>query len=348
MSEDHERLMRTVKGVVDEAGDLRKQLQFGSAHDVLRARRAKVDELRQRLQQVRARGFVYKAALETHLQEGASLAPGAAEDLGREARAVADRLGGRVDRLADRARPLVSDRDLRDRKNEIEVLESERRDLEGEVRDAERRLQAITDPVVRAVDAVDAGVREAEAVLDAFAEYAIALQPGEDPFAVVDASWEDAPGGAQKGKLLFTDARVRFVQDEVVTKGGFLGFGGEKTTHRKVQIDEPIGNLAKSEDTTRGWVFKDQVLALGWANGSRYRSTTFELGSGTAKDWDARIEALRDGSMNTDRVAGSSVRVEEVLRFVSKCDGCSAALPPPVKGQRTLVCPYCATTHQPL
>ncbi len=345
MSEEHDRLMRTVKRVADDAGDLRKKLQFTSAVDALRTRRTKLDDLEGRLSRLRHRGYLFKAALEGQLAEAAELGPSATEELLRESREAADRLDDRIDKLGNRARKLVNDRDLTDRKDQIDVLEGEKRDLEGEVRDAERRLSAISDPVVKAADAVDKGVREAEALLEAFDEATFSLQPGENPIAAIAASWEDGPGGAQGGKLFLTDARVRFEQDEVKKSGGFLGFGADKTHVKELRIDEPVGFLAASDDTTRGWVFKDQVLAFKWSTEAKTRgTTTFEVSGMTAKELDALVEAIRDGSIASDRVAGVEVE-EQIFEFATTCSACSANLPAAVKGQRTLTCPYCSTVN---
>ena len=316
--------------------------------DALRSRRNKIEDLGERLTRIRARGFLFKASLEGQLSGAAERAPHALEEVLRESRELAERLEDRVDRLGDRARRLLSDRDLGDRKDEIEVLEGDKRDLDGEVRDAKNRLSAISDPVVKAVDSVDKGVRDAEGVIEAFDEGGFDLEPGEHPVAVVGATWEDAPGEPQTGKLMFTDARVRFVQDEVKKSGGFLGFGATKTHVKKLQIDEPIGRLASSDDSTRGWVFKDQVLGFKWTQEARHKTTTFEVDSGSAETWDALVEALRDGSIATDRVEGVEGVQDEVLTFPTQCTACQAALPAAVKGQRTLECPYCSTVVNPL
>ena len=190
-------------------------------------------------------------------------------------------------------------------------------------------------------------MREGEKVLEAFDEGGFDLQPAENPIGVVGATWEDAPGKPQTGFLMLTDARIRFVQDEVKKEGGFLGFGATKTHIKKLQIDEPVGYLASSDDSTRGWVFKDQVLAFKWTNDARYRTTTFEVDGGYAKEWDALVESLKDGSIATDRVEGESFQ-DEVLTFPTQCPACQGNLPAAVKGQRTIECPYCSTVVHPI
>lgn len=347
MSEEHDRLMRTVKSIADDAGDMRAKLQFARATDELTSARKKLGDLEQQLGRLRARGFVYKAPLEARLAEATAAAPAAAEALLRESRETGDRLAPRVDKLARRARRRVDEDDLTDRVDEIDVLDNEKDDLEKEIRDAERRVAAQSDPVVAAVRTVEQGIREGEAVLTAFDEGGFDLEPGENPVAAVGASWEDAPGGAQKGVLLLTDARVRFLQDEVIKKGGFLGFGADKTPVKGLRINEPVGHLASSDDTTRGWVFKDQVLAFKWDSAAKVRTTTFEVDKGSAKDWDTLVESLRDGTVATDRWEGAAFE-DQVFSFAAECSACSGQLPPAVKGQRTLVCPFCTTVNNPL
>ncbi|MFT5457572.1 MAG: hypothetical protein ACI9K2_004069 [Myxococcota bacterium] len=345
----HEDLLRKVKRVVDDGGDLVAALQFTRLTDSVRDRRSRIDALTSDLARVRSRGFVFKAGLEAQLAEARSLAPDAVDQVLAESRQVGDRLSPRVDALVERGRQLAMDGDLTGDTTRIDLLEDEHKDLQSAVRDAERRLQALTDPVVKAVDAVVRSVKEATEVLDAFEAATFQLQPGEQPVAAVGASWEDAPGGAKKGRLFLTAQRVRFEQDEeIVTKKTMFFFAAEKKRVQKLWIDEPVGHLASSDDTTRGWVFKDQVLAFAWDKAAKARgTTTFEVERGSAKEWDTLVESIRDGSIAAD---AASTRVEEapLLRFPEKCSACAGSLPPAVKGQVTLTCPYCTTVNSPL
>ena len=346
----HEDLLRKVTRIVDDGGDLHAKLQFTRLTDAVRQRRSRIEELAADLARVRSRGYVFKKGLEDQLAEARQLAPSAVEQVLRESRATADRLSHRVDALVERGRRLAMDGDLTNNTTQIELLDDEHDDLEKAIRDAERRLESLTDPVVKAVDAVAKGVKEATAVLDAFEASTFQLQPGEQPVAAVGASWEDAPGGAKKGNLFFTAQRVRFEQDEeIVTKKTMFFFAAEKQRVQKLLIDEPVGHLASSDDSTRGWVFKDQVIAFAWDRAAKARgTTTFEFDRGSAKEWDTLVESIRDGSIAADRADSGTAPEEVLLRFPEKCTACGGSLPAAVKGQVTLTCPFCTTVNQPL
>ncbi len=345
----HQDLLRKVKRSVDETGDLHARLQFTRATDALKDRRSRIDDLAGRLAHARQRGFRYKAALEGQLDEARRLAPGAVEQVLHESRAVADRLRDRVDEVLARGRRLAADSDLRNNQAQVEMLDDAHDDLKREVDDAERRLGAITDPVVKAVDGVTRGLKEAEDVLEAFEGATFQLQPGEDVLASVGASWEDAQGGAKKGRLFLTDHRVRFEHDEeIVTKKTMFFFAAETKRVQKLVLDEPIGHLASSDDSTRGWVFKEQVLGFAWDRAAKCpQKTSFEVERGSAKEWDTLVESIRDGSIRADRVQGE-VQEEEILSFPEQCSACGGALPPAVKGQRTLTCPFCSVSNAPI
>ncbi len=346
----HEELLRKVKRVADDGGDLHAKLQFTQVTDAVRQRRGQIDDLVEQLARVRRRGFVFKKGLEGQLAEARELAPSAVEQVMKESRRTAARLEDRVEALVDRARRLTRDGDLRNNVTQVDLLEDEKRDLVQAISSAARKLSAITDPVVKAVDAVSAGVKKANQVLDTFEASTFSLQPGEDPIAVVGASWEDAPGGAKKGNLFLSAQRIRFEQDEeIVTKKTMFFFAAEKKRVHQLLIDEPVGHLASSDDSTRGWVFKDQVLGFSWDRAAKARgTTTFEVESGSAKDWDTLVESIKDGSVEADRVDGAPAPAESILTFAEQCSACAGALPPAVKGQVTLTCPYCGTVNHPV
>ena len=92
--------------------------------------------------------------------------------------------------------------------------------------------------------------------------------------------------GASGTFLRVPPARKRRLSDGDLLRAGrqFLLFAAEKEKIQKCWIDEPIGHLESSEDETKGWVLKDQLLVLTWASAARApRTTTFELDGTTAK-----------------------------------------------------------------
>ena len=345
----HEDLQRKVKRLADQAGDLPAKLQFTGVVDALARSRGQLQEISGDLDRVRARGFLYKSGLETQLAGAADAAAGGALELQRETRRAAEFLNDRVDELVRRARNLAVDSNLTNDTARIDVLEDAHRDIEKEVKEAERRVKAISDPVTKAIADVQKAVKEAVSVVEAFEGSSFDLQQGENPVAVVEATWEDARGGAKKGKLFLSDMRILFEHDEeIVTKKKFIFFAAEKERVQQLLLDQPIGHLASSDDSTRGWVMKDQIVVLSWDGSAGCPpKTSFELDSGTAESWDALIESLKDGTIASDKVDGTP-EVAAVLQFPPQCGACSGALPPPVRGQQTLTCPYCATVANPL
>jgi hypothetical protein len=339
-----------VKTVADRAGDLAPRCAFSSLTDQLKSARAAVDELTGLLARARSRGYRYNKALEGRLAEAGRQGPEATAAVLQESRGLGDRLRPRIDALLARARALAADRDLTQDGPAVDLLEDELRDLDDELDAAERRLGALAGPVVDTIKDARAALTKIHALLDKFEAASFKLQAGENPIAAVGASWEDAQGGAKKGVLFLTDDRVRFEHDEeVVTKKTLFFFAAETKRVQQLLIDEPIGHLASSDDATRGWVFKDQLLAFAWTQSAKGpKKTTFELESGTAKEWDTLVESIKDGSIAADAVEGSAPAAPVVLRFPEKCTGCGANLPAPTRGNKTLSCPYCGTVHQPL
>lgn len=345
-----QRLESTLDRARRELGKARNEAQFASIIDEVSRRKAKLPEHRSELERLRSRGYTWRPELEADLttatEEVDALLGALREDSRDAERALRSRFE-RVERASDRIRG-----DVLGDEREIEELEDAVDDLEKAVDEAEKRLKAQALPFNGRVDGAAKRLKELHWTMDQFEGASFKMRPEENPVAAAEAIWEDLPGDDDgcPGLLLFTDLRVRFEQrEEVVTKKKFFFFTAEKEDVQEVQLDEPVGNLMASDDSTRGMVFKDQLLTFRWSEKANApSSTTFKLTSGSAKDWDDVVEMLMSGDINRFRVSGdaSPSNAGMPVDWPRSCRGCGSAMPSPVKGQTVLVCPYCSTEHQ--
>jgi hypothetical protein len=233
----------------------------------------------------------------------------------------------------------------------LDRLEESAKDLQRSVDAEQERLKAVAKPFTDAYDALEREVKDAHKHLDRFGSARFQLQAGENPYRTSECTWQDFSQGAVNGFLYLTDKRVRFEQKETVTTKKFLFFTASSEDKHELLLDEPVGNIARSDDSTKGLVFKDQLVTLTWQN-ARVQKSTFDINSGeTAKDWDTWIEELRSGQLahRMKKAGEGAVAPPPTLGMPvdapTKCSACDASLDAPVRGMTVLMCKYCGQRH---
>jgi hypothetical protein len=344
-----QRLERQFSDARRALGELRGRLSFSSVTEQVTRRQSELSQHAESLQKLRGRGYIWRPDLEQKLEIAGGEVAGLVAALREEARQAEYRLRSQLERvegLADRVRG-----DVLDDAAEISNLDSAVEGLKKAVDESEDKLEALAKPFIDRVSEVQKKLKDLHWTMDVFADASYELQPEENPVAVAEALWTDAPGDDDgvPGRLIFTDLRVRFEQkEEVVTKKRFFFFAAEKELQQGLVINEPLGHLLASDDSTRGMVFKDQLLTFGWHERARApRQTTFKLSSGNAKEWDEIVEMLMSGDLIRHRVGEAAAsNVGTPVNWPQNCAGCGAVMPAPVKGQTVAACPYCHTEHQ--
>lgn len=334
---DLERLRREVDGLQSKA-------TFADEVRDVSEKAARLRPLGAEIQRLRGRGWVWDPTWEATFADLEREAAQVVRDLRADSAEASQRLERQLDALSStlqRIQPALHQRD------EVDQAERETKAVAREVQATAQRLEAVAKPFAEPFDRLERALKDADTHLDRFEAATFPLQPGEHPWLTVDASWEDGPGGKLTGFLYFTDRRIRFEQKETLTTKKWLFFTASSEDKHALLLDEPVGNLVGSEDGTRGLVFKDQLLTLQWGPGSRQRTTTFDVNTGSAKEWDERIEGLRAGSLTHLQVAAAAANPNAGMPIdaPTQCTACGGALDAPVRGQTTLVCKYCGQRH---
>ena len=344
-----EELKDKLEDIQRDAGKLTGRLSFGEQQERVNLGERHLQEAKDQLARLRGRGYRWRPDLEEKRDTAEKLLPGVRQELGAAADRASRDLRGRVDELVREARSVAGRGQVIKQEAAIRALDAEKDGLDRALDEAERKLKALVDPFKTPVEQLQGALKDLHWTLDQFEGASFKLQPEESPLAVAQATWEDAPGGAQAGLLLLTDHRIRFEQkEEVTTKTSFFFFSAEKKLVQKLQLNEPVGHLTASDDSTRGWVMKDQLLALSWAGGAQCpKKTTFKV-TGDAKAWDEVVESLKSGDLERHRYRGDLPKTDMVgvpVEWPEKCIACGAGMAPPVKGQKTITCGYCGQNH---
>ena len=356
-----ERLEAELDELRDDVEELRGELAFSEVVEAVTETQARLPELREGLQRLRARGYAFRGDLEQTLADVTARAEPLLRTLHDEIRRAQDHLHREARELSRDVGRITGD-PVR-QQGQIRALAGRARALKRELEETTSRLKALAEPVTGPAAEVGQRTKDLHWTLDQFDEATFKLQPEERPIAAARATWEDAPGGEKPvGLLMFSDHRVFFEQkEERVTTRKFIFFTAETEKLHRLLLDEPVGHLQDSTDTTRGWVIADQLLTFAWSTDARApRKTTFELDGGTAKDWDGVVELIRTGDLGRYTVGEqpAAAPAAEVpasapppaaahkVRWPEKCASCDAPLSPPVKGQTSIACDYCATGHK--
>ncbi len=331
------------------AGSMLGRLQFDGPLGEVNRRIEALRSLDEAISRARARGYVWAGDLETKLQQSQSLGQNSVGTARSESARAAQSLRGKVDALVRDAARAASGDALRN-ESAIESVARECRSVDGAIDAAERRIAEATAQFTSAVDALDDRVKRIHWTLDQFEQSSFALQPEENPLAVVKAAWEDSPQGRSEGALFFTAHRLRFERhEEVVLERTLLVFASRTELRRTLLMDAPVGYLAASDDTERGVLMKDQLLVLTWrmATGG-FAKCTFEIDEGSAKQVDTLVEQIRSGDLERERYKGAlpqSSKIGVPVRWPEQCSQCGARLEPPVRGQTIITCEFCTAKH---
>ena len=357
-TEQQESLEQDLRSARRKLEKLQGEIHFSSLIDKATDARSDLPEVKSELQRLRSRGYAFRGDLETSLQDMESKIDDVIDELRRSASRRSSSLQDQVDDVRRTASSIngVSGKHA----GRIESLESEVRSLTNSVKNAKDNLESISEPILKQYKEVKGKVKDLHWTVDQFESATFQMTPEERPVAVALVTWQDAPGGDEpEGMLLLTDHRMYFEQkEERVTKRKFMFFKAESENLHKLLLNEPIGHLQSSEDSTKGWVMKEQILTFSWSSAADAPSeTTFKVNSGTAKDWDEVIELLRTGDLSTYEASTASNTAGDVVgsappvasghqvRWPENCQSCQAPLTPPVKGQTAIVCEFCGTSH---
>lgn len=332
-----------------DAESMAEKVRFNAPLERVSQRIAGVAKADAELDRLLGRGFLWTAPVDAHRAGLDDLGRDALRDARQEGDRASAELRHRVDALHRRVSALKPDL-----ANEaaIDAAGDERDLLDRAVDAAADRIDALTAPFCERYDALVKGLAEAHAHLDRFEEATFRLLPEENPVAAVAATWEEGPEGKIEGVLFFTDLRLRFEARTTVATKKFLFFTTESETVKKVLLDAAIGHIAESTDSKRGLVMKDQLLKLTWSRDADVPggASTFDLDAGTAAEWDALVEEIRSGGLARRRraqagPAAGGAPIGTPVKWPEKCEACSAPLPPPVKGQTSIACPFCGQAH---
>lgn len=323
-----------VEAIYRDAMSISERTSFSSALQALNERHAQLQPLADHLTRLRSRGFPWWPNMEQELAEARRLADQSLRNAQSEAQRASSQLRSAVDGVAQRAQNFLSRGNLMNQVSAIDALDMERERVQTQVNAAEQRINAMAEPFTKLVDKLKGGVDGSHYTMDQYDAASFRVRAEENPLSVAAATWEDSPQGSVEGSFYLTDLMVRFEQNSNGT--------------RRVLLEKAVGALTASDDSERGWFFKDEVLTLQFRSGEGGPTKCTLVFKGTdSKAMDEFVERVRSGQLDAWKVRRTQGSVQLAssaampVKWPNVCLNCAAPIEAPVRGQTEVVCGYC-------
>lgn len=291
------------------------------------------------IEEIRSRGYVYRAFLE---KKAAVMA----EQWSQTQERIHDTINREVEDLRQQmkhAEAAVRQIDLRPTLPAITGLESTLNVIQQKVEAAEGRIRSLFEPIERELQTTKAQIEEAKWFMQQKEEASFSFYPAEAIFLAAKAEWVASGKGKQDpdGILFLTDQRLVFEQKETV--GGGLFKRGESVQEMKWEV--PLSAVEDVSPENKGFLGGKDMLHFTLGRGAPYPKITVEVKGGVdCKYWARELKRMLSGETQNERASQPDPEMLEKLRSApTACHVCNGQLPRLVAGQTEVECPYCGT-----
>jgi hypothetical protein len=318
---------------VQRFNSLQDKLLLTTVNDDLEDIESAINALPANLENIRARGYVFKNWLEKKVEalttQWRDLRPrveSALQTQGPTLQAEASRVQSTLSRGALAGAALSS--------------------LESKVNAALSNLQGMYDTLDTNVNQTQQQIDDVSWTLQQAEQASFGFLATEAPVEAVPANWKkpDDKDGVD-GVLFLTDQRLLFEQKEEVATKKVLFIATEKQKLQSLQWEVPVAEIAKATGSKRGFMSKDDFLAIETASGSPFRSTDLHLKGETGEAWQGHIGRVKSGEIDKERTAPvDQAAAEAVANAPTKCSNCGATITQTIlRGQTEITCEFCGS-----
>jgi hypothetical protein len=333
-----------IESLEREVTSLQSAVRLTSLRDVVEDLGSTATRLKERVREIRGRGYVFEKAL-----------AGDAADLERRWNALRIKVLRQIDKEAaslERGLPDL-ERQIRRlstkggrRSGAQSLLEQAEADVDAfqeKVRAAERSIEGMYDTFKAEVDELTAHLRQVEWMLDQLAEAKFQLLPTEAGIMAVKARWDQGGKDDPDGVLYLTDQRLIYEHKQEVATKKVLFVVTEKEKVQKLLLEVPVGQIEEAQASKKGLLGHEDHLDLTFTAGSPVSSAHFHLDGQDCNAWQGLLGRAKAGDFDQDRVVPIDSEAEEKARAApSKCPSCGAPVMQQVlRGMDSLTCEYC-------
>lgn len=328
---------------------LQGQLNLTQVHDELEDIESAINALPANIENIRARGYVFKSYLEKKV-----------ETLTTQWRDLRPRVEAAVQQ---------QQRALRNDATRLQMQLSRRQlagpalaGLESQVSAANRALAGMYDTLDNNVNQTQQQLDDISWTLQQIELASFGCLPTECAVEAVPANWKK-PGDNDgvEGVLILTDQRLLFEQKEEVVTKKVLFFATEKQKVQALAWEVPAVQIDKAVGSKRGLMNKDDFLTitlppeagLKGANGQilydgsgrPLGTTELHLKGETGEAWQGFIGRVKSGEVAKERtVPVDAAAAETAANAPTKCSTCGASITQTIlRGQTEITCEYCGS-----
>jgi len=297
--------------------------------------------LRERVAQVRSRGYVFEHGLQEH-----------AADLEKRWLPLREQLQQRIQQET-----AALQRDTRELERMLKQLEAQPgpagpsldraeaavKALEAKSKAAAESLDGMYDQFEIQVVQLGQHLDDIEWALSQVAEATFGLLPTEAVIAAVPATWQKDREDSPKGVLFLTDQRLLFEQKQEIATKKVLFITTHKEKLQELRLDVPLAHLDKAQATRQGLLGHEDHLDLDFSPPAQPLQAHFHIDGQRSEAWQQMIGRAKSGDYDADRVVPVDLEsVERARAAPTRCPACNAPITQSVlRGMDRITCAYC-------
>lgn len=296
-----------------------------------------------RIQQIRARQYVFGRLLETQ-----------ADDLAARWRSQRGTVQAQLLSQSNLLQSLVQPLDTRiamlsgalPSQAQINALRVELSSIKNKCSAAENAISNLFSAVKSEFQAFKVKIGLVEGTLS-FAEEAIfGFLPGESIVAAVQAIWtqdEKEDRDDPKGVLFLTDQRLLFEQNEEVATKKVLFVTTERKKIQNLLFEVPATLVEDVKSSKQGLFKNEDNLHFQFASGAFARQARLHIFNQDCVEWQKTIQRVKTREIDADRFAPvDEALLEKVRNAPTQCPSCGGAITKPVlRGMEAITCEFC-------
>jgi hypothetical protein len=348
---DEEKVSRyrsKLSSIESEISDLKRRYLFESIFNNVRNIETKLNTTDNGIETIRHKGFIFGKDWEQLVKDFKTELPNIKNSIQTESNNITNLHSFTLNQISSEISSIRSSYESSPGSyfSHIDSLESRISPIKNIISDAENKLNTMIDPMEEKVNRISTRVTRVDKGFENLEKASFKLLEGENLVDVWDAMYIPEGKKGPRGFIFLTDKRFRFEQSEdVVVSRRFLVVT-KKEHVQKLMIDEPVGRIAASKDTEKGFFLaRKEMLELEFGKGAKIRKANFRLFI-DSKEVDDVLDSVISGTISSSKTAEAEKKEKELgekpLPKIDKCPACGASFNKPiVKGMTHVQCDYC-------
>jgi len=340
-----EQLASDLSALQSRIDSLQKGVRLTNTRDAVEDLQTTVNNLSQRVTDLRTRGYVFGKDMESRsagfVSQWGSINPSITAAINQQAANLELALRP----LEAQVTQLTAQINSPATRSLAEKLQNDVSTLENNVSAAEQEIRGMYDAFSNEVHALTAQIEKADWTLKQLAEASFQLIATEAGVMAVKAVWVKA-GKEQKGDpegvLYLTDQRLIFEQKEEVATKKVLFIATEKEKVQKLDLETPVALIESVTTSKQGLMKNEDHIELRFASGAPVVTAHFHIWQ-PCEEWQALINRAKSRDFDNDRaVAVDAAAIAKTKAAPSQCPSCGGIINQVIlRGQDSIKCEFC-------